>query len=205
MRQFSGEDSRETILQQELLLALEGLARQRPALLQGTLTFQLGQLLLLLTSELASERKLGSAEAFEALCALPPHGIFGVWGWCWLISPGLGRPCSAASSCTYAAKRCGKPRACGGETHRWLLAAAPGAPRGVAVGAAQFLSRCVGAAAALPRAVDWRQVERRNRLDSALLAEKTPDEQNFAVLVEHLLSKIEAPEYRQLSIEACCR
>ena len=76
MRQFSGEDSRETILQQELLLALEGLARQRPALLQGTLTFQLGQLLLLLTSELASERKLGSAEAFEALCALPPHGIF---------------------------------------------------------------------------------------------------------------------------------
>ncbi|NBQ37274.1 MAG: phosphorylase kinase, partial [Synechococcus sp.] len=76
MRQFSGEDSRETILQQELLLALEGLARQRPALLQGTLTFQLGQLLLLLTSELATERKLGSAEAFEALCALPPHGIF---------------------------------------------------------------------------------------------------------------------------------
>ena len=46
------------------------------------------------------------------------------------------------------------------------------------------------------------KLERRNRLDSALLAEKTPDEQNFAVLVEHLLSKIEAPEYRQLSIEA---
>ena len=45
---------RRTILQQELLLALEGLARQRPALLQGTLTFQLGQLLLLLTSELAA-------------------------------------------------------------------------------------------------------------------------------------------------------
>jgi phosphorylase kinase alpha/beta subunit len=76
MRRFSGEDGCETILQQELLLALEGLALQRPELLQGTLTFQLGQLLLLLTSELAAERKLTPSEPFEALCALPPHGIF---------------------------------------------------------------------------------------------------------------------------------
>jgi len=45
------------------------------------------------------------------------------------------------------------------------------------------------------------KLERRNRLESApLISEKTPGERNFAALVEHLLSKIEAPEYRRL----CC-
>jgi phosphorylase kinase alpha/beta subunit len=45
------------------------------------------------------------------------------------------------------------------------------------------------------------KLERRNRLESApLLSEKTPGERNFAALVDQLLSKIEAPEYRQL----CC-
>jgi phosphorylase kinase alpha/beta subunit len=46
------------------------------------------------------------------------------------------------------------------------------------------------------------KLERRNRLESApLRSEKTPGERNFASLVEHLLSKIEAPEYRRLCIE----
>ena len=39
-------------------------------------------------------------------------------------------------------------------------------------------------------------------LESApLLSEKTPGERNFASLVEHLLGKIEAAEYRQLCTE----
>ena len=46
------------------------------------------------------------------------------------------------------------------------------------------------------------KLERRNRLESApLLSEKTPGERNFASQVEHLLGKIEAPEYRQLCTE----
>jgi len=47
------------------------------------------------------------------------------------------------------------------------------------------------------------KLERRNRLDSHLiLSEMTPGEKNFALRVEHLLNKIEAPEYRQVNIEA---
>ncbi|MBE9107439.1 glycosyl hydrolase family 15, partial [Nostoc cf. edaphicum LEGE 07299] len=43
----------------------------------------------------------------------------------------------------------------------------------------------------------------RNRLDSEImLSEMTAGERNFALLVEHLLNKIEAPEYRQVNIEA---
>jgi len=45
------------------------------------------------------------------------------------------------------------------------------------------------------------KLERRNQLDSdVMLAEMTPGE-NFALQVEHLLNKIEAPEYRQVNIE----
>ena len=51
----SGTDSRERMLEQELLIALDSIARREPALLKGTLTLQLSQLLLLLTSELAVE------------------------------------------------------------------------------------------------------------------------------------------------------
>jgi phosphorylase kinase alpha/beta subunit len=46
------------------------------------------------------------------------------------------------------------------------------------------------------------KLERRNRLDSdLLLAEMTPGEKNFALQIEHLLNKIQAPEYRQVNIE----
>ncbi len=35
-----------------------------------------------------------------------------------------------------------------------------------------------------------------------MLSEMTSGERNFALLVEHLLNKIEAPEYRQVNVEA---
>ena len=63
------------MLEQELLLALDGVVRRELSLLRGSLTLQLGQLLLLLTSELAAERQLTQDEAFEALCCEPPSAI----------------------------------------------------------------------------------------------------------------------------------
>ena len=51
------------------------MARREPALLKGSLTLQLGQLMLLLTSELAVEKTLSQDEAFEALCSEAPHAI----------------------------------------------------------------------------------------------------------------------------------
>jgi phosphorylase kinase alpha/beta subunit len=47
------------------------------------------------------------------------------------------------------------------------------------------------------------KLERRNRLESEIiLSEMTAGEKNFALQVEHLLNKIEAPEYRQVNVEA---
>ncbi|MCT0203414.1 glycoside hydrolase family 15 protein [Synechococcus sp. CS-602] len=203
IRRFSGEDGREWMLQQELLLALDGLARLEPALLSGSLTLQLGQLLLLLTGELAAEQDLSPGDAFEALCSLPPHAI----------RRRLRAVLADVDHARDALRRKEQLHLSGrvrwdvpvaletlpsGETrwlqHRQRLGALQRVPRDFYAGVWDLLHHCRGL-------VIGDKLERRNRLESApLISEKTPGERNFAALVEHLLSKIEAPEYRRL----CC-
>jgi phosphorylase kinase alpha/beta subunit len=205
IRRFSGEDGREWMLQQELLLALDGLTRSEPALLSGSLTIQLGQLLLLLTGELAAERDLSSDDAFEALCDLPPHAI----------RRRLRAVLADVEHAREALRRkeqlhlSGRVRwevpdplddlprgsGCDWMQHRQRLGALQRVPRDFYAGIWDLLHHCRGL-------VIGDKLERRNRLESEpLLSEKTPGERNFAALVEHLLSKIEAPEYRQLCTE----
>ena len=203
IRLYSGEDSREWVLQQELLLALDGLARRDPALLSGSLTLQLGQLLLLLTSEVAGEQNLSPSEAFEALCDTPPHAI----------GRRLKQVLSDVEHAKAALQRKEQLHLSGrvsweapepleelekGENwlkHRERMGALQNVPRDFHPGIWSLLHHCRGL-------VIGDKLERRNRLESApLLKEKTPGERNFAVHVEHLLSKIEAPEYRRLCIE----
>jgi phosphorylase kinase alpha/beta subunit len=47
------------------------------------------------------------------------------------------------------------------------------------------------------------RLDRRNRMDSSVVqSDMTPDEQSFALWLEHLLNKIASPEYRQLVSES---
>ena len=202
IQRFSGEDGREWMLQQELLLALDGVARREPALLSGSLTLQLGQLLLLLTSELASEHDLTPIEAFEALCDEPPHAI----------RRRLEQVLRDVEHAKAALQRkeqlhvSGRvrwevpdpleelPRSGCWLKHRERMGALQIVPRNFHPGIWELLHHCRGL-------VIGDKLERRNRLESALLNEKTPGERNFATHVEHLLSKIEAPEYRRLCVE----
>nr|WP_225323182.1 glycoside hydrolase family 15 protein [Synechococcus sp. RSCCF101] len=203
MRRFGGEDGRECMLQQELLLALDGLARQQPDLLDGTLTLQLGQLLLLLTGELAGERDLSADAAFEALCDEPPHRI----------RRRLRAVLMDLEHARAALQRKEQLHVSG--RVRWQVPdpmddAAPGGwlqqrqrlgalqqvPRHFYAGIWELLHHCRGL-------VIGDKLERRNRLESRpLILETTAGERNFASQVDHLLSKIEAPEYRQLCTEA---
>ena len=203
IRRFSGEDGREWMLQQELLLALDGLARHEPDLLSGSLTLQLGQLLLLLTSERAADADLSPIDAFEELCRQPPHAI----------RRGLRAVLADVDHARAALQRKEQLHVSGrvrwtvpdpleelasGECwlqHRLRLGALGRVPRNFYPGIWELLHHCRGL-------VIGDKLEKRNRLESApLLNEKTPGERNFAALVEHLLSKIEAPEYRQLCTE----
>jgi phosphorylase kinase alpha/beta subunit len=203
IRRFSGEDGREWMLQQELLLAVDGLARSNPALLNGMLTLQLGQLLLLLTGELALERDLSPVDAFEALCDEPPHAI----------RRRLRQVMADVEHAKAALQRkeqlhvSGRVRWSAPDPledlpkggcwlqHRLRLGALQQVPRNFYPGIWDLLHHCRGL-------VIGDKLERRNRLESApLISEKTPGERNFASMVEHLLGKIEAPEYRQLCTE----
>ena len=202
IERFSGEDGREGMLQQELLLALDSLARLEPALLSGSLTLQLGQLLLLLTGELASERDLPADEAFEALCDLPPHAIRRRLR-AVLADGDHARAALQRKEQLHVSGRVrwevpdpleDLPSGNGWLQHRQRLGALQRVPRDFYPGIWDLLHHCKGV-------VIGDKLERRNRLESALLSEKTAGERNFASLVEHLLSKIEAPEYRQLCTE----
>jgi phosphorylase kinase alpha/beta subunit len=203
IKRFSGEDGREWMLQQELLLALDGLARHEPALLSGSLTLQLGQLLLLLTSELATETDRSPIDAFEALCDQPPHAI----------QRRLRAVLADLEHAKAALQRKEQLHVSGRVRwdvpdpleelpkegcwlqHRLRLGALGRVPRDFYPGIWDLLHHCRGI-------VIGDKLEKRNRLDSApLLSEKTPGERNFAALVDHLLSKIEAPDYRQLCTE----
>jgi phosphorylase kinase alpha/beta subunit len=203
IRRFSGEDGREWMLQQELLLALDGLARHTPALLNGMLTLQLGQLLLLLTGELAIERDLSPLDAFEALCDEPPHAI----------RRRLQQVMADVEHAKASLQRkeqlhvSGRvrwsapdpleelPKGGGWLQHRMRVGALQQVPRNFYPGIWDLLHHCRGL-------VIGDKLERRNRLESApLISEKTPGERNFASQVEHLLGKIEAAEYRQLCTE----
>ncbi|MBM5808565.1 MAG: phosphorylase kinase, partial [Cyanobacteria bacterium M_surface_9_m1_291] len=203
IRRFSGEDGREWMLQQELLLALDNLARREPDLFSGSLTLQLGQLLLLLTGELATARDLSPIDAFEALCSLPPHAI----------RRQLRTVLADLEHARDALQRkeqlhlSGRVRWSASEPleehpkggcwlqHRARLGALGRVPKDFYPGIWELLHHCRGI-------VIGDKLERRNRLASQpLLSEKTPGERNFASQVDHLLSKIEAPEYRQLCSE----
>ncbi|MEB3243557.1 MAG: glycoside hydrolase family 15 protein [Cyanobacteriota bacterium] len=205
IRRFSGEDAREWMLQQELLLAIDSLARLEPSLFSGSLTVQLGQLLLLLTSELAAEANLSPSDAFEELCGLPPHAI----------RRRLRAVLADVEHAQTALRRKEQlhlqgarvrwevpnpleelPRGGCWLQHRLRLGALQRVPRDFYPGIWDLLHHCQGI-------VIGDKLERRNRLESApLLNDLTPGERNFAALVEQLLGKIEAPEYRQLCTEA---
>ncbi len=203
IRRFSGEDGREWMLQQELLLALDSLARHEPALLSGSLTLQLGQLLLLLTGELASEAELNPIDAFEALCDQPPHAIQrrlrAVLADLEHAKASLQRQeqlhVSGRVRWDVPDPLTELPKGGCWLQHRLRLGALGRVPRDFYPGIWDLLHHCRGI-------VIGDKLEKRNRLDSGpLLSEKTPGERNFAALVDHLLSKIEAPDYRQLCTE----
>jgi phosphorylase kinase alpha/beta subunit len=209
---FSREDVRERVLAQEILLSLDGLIKLEPQLLRGFLTLRVGYLILLLTAEVSAEFSLIQDEAYEKLLGFSPSDI-------------QSRLTKVLKDYAEAAKLLKKQEALhlkpgvdvewhpdvpkaqatagsssappsGWLDHRRRGGALGQVPAGFYPGVWETLQHCSGL-------VIGDKLERRNRMDSApLLAEMTPGERNFALCVEHLLVKIDAPEYRHLTIEA---
>jgi phosphorylase kinase alpha/beta subunit len=218
--EFCREDIRDRVLTQEILIYLGTIIKAEPQLLKGMLTLRVGYLILLLTSELAAERRVPQDEAYEQLMHLSPFEIKMRLRSCLVGYEGVNQKLRQQESLRLKQRdgRVGNhlrhrdinwsvllgdlaeteetPSTGSWERKRQLDGAAGRVPKNFYPNVWQVLKHCQGL-------VIGDKLERRNRLDSQpLLSEMTPGERNFALRVEHLLNKIEAPEYRQVNIEA---
>lgn len=208
---FCREDIRDRVLTQEILIYLGVLIKTEPELFKGLLTLRVGYLILLITSELAQELGVTQDEAYDHLMQLSPYEVklrlekvltsySGVSGLlrqqeslhikqkesdiAWVVQPVI----SEEEEIAVTPENWRRFRQAEGAINRvpkdffkqvWLL-----------------MHHCKGL-------VIGDKLERRNRLESeVMISEMTAGERNFALRIEHLLNKIEAPEYRQVNVEA---
>ncbi len=213
LREFCREDIRDRVLTQEILLHLGVLLNADPERFKGFLTLRVGYLILLLTSQIAKEQKLTQDEAYEALMQQSPFEIkmmlLAVLEGYDDLNQVLQQQESlhvgkAAQSIEFVvAQDTFEGHSPESEMmnrdwrqRRQLEGSLNLVPKDFYKSVWQLLNQCKGV-------VIGDKLERRNRLDSyPLVLEMTPGETNFALRIEHLLNKIQAPEYRQMNIEA---
>jgi phosphorylase kinase alpha/beta subunit len=209
IRNFCREDIGDRVLTQEILIYLSLLIKAEPTIFKGLLTLRVGYLIILLTSDLSRELGVTQDAAYEALMSLSPFEIKTrlrqiVEGYA-----DLNRALFKQESLkvTLPDRGIDWVVVLDDETEvdpvnqDWLRkrqvdGAMNRVPPDFYPNVWKLLHHCKGL-------VIGDKLERRNRLDSELLTtEMTAGEKNFALKVEHLLNKIQAPEYRQVNVEA---
>jgi phosphorylase kinase alpha/beta subunit len=206
---FCREDIRDRVLTQEILIYLGVLIKSDPELFKGLLTLRVGYLILLITSELASELHVTQGEAYDHLMQLAPFEV----------KTRLQLVLSGYSGMSNLLRQQESLHIKQRESDiAWVVPPTIEAETEILPGDWRRFRQAEGAINRVPKdffkqvwllmqhckgLVIGDKLERRNRLDSEImLAEMTAGEKNFALLIEHLLNKIEAPEYRQVNIEA---
>jgi phosphorylase kinase alpha/beta subunit len=207
IQEFVSQDIRDRPLTQEILIYLGVLIKTDPHLFKGFLTLQVGYLILLITSELARELQVTPDEAYEHLMQLSPFEVkmrlYQVLTGYEALNQSLFQQESLHIRqqqdiqwvITNEVQQAELPTVSWWQK-RQMDGALNRVPKNFYPNVWQVLKYCKGL-------VIGDKLDRRNRLDSELLlAEMTAGEKNFALRVEHLLNKIQAPEYRQVNIEA---
>jgi phosphorylase kinase alpha/beta subunit len=206
IQSFCREDIRDRVLSQEILVYISLLIKSDPSLFKNLLTVRVGYLILLLTSDLAATESLTQDEAYEALMQLSPYAIYERLR-VTLEDYEMGNKMLRSQESLHL--KLVKTKVDWVVPHKeeeeekkdWLRFRQGQGARGTVP--EDFyervwlvLERCQGL-------VIGDKLERRNRLDShLLLSEMTKGETTFALQVEHLLNKIQAPEYRSANVEA---
>jgi phosphorylase kinase alpha/beta subunit len=206
IQDFCGEDVRDRSLTQEVLIYLSILIKTDPTVFRGFLTLRVSYLILLITTELAQELQVTQAEAYEHLMQLSPFEIKSRLRQVLVGYEGHNKTLMQQESLRVRQQQAiqwvvlpeesGLPTPESWRRQRQLDGSLNRVPEGFYPGVWQVLHHCRGL-------VIGDKLERRNRLDGeVIVSEMTPEEKNFALRVEHLLNKIQAPEYRQVNIEA---
>ncbi|MEP6490645.1 glycoside hydrolase family 15 protein [Microcoleus vaginatus GB2-A3] len=208
IRQFCGEDIRDRVLTQEILIYLSVLIKAEPQLFKGLLTLRVSYFILLLTSELARELGVTQNEAYEHLMQLSPFEIKNRLRQVLTEYEEMNQILKQQESLRVKQQEKdiewvvapvseeSQMLAGGWRRKRQMEGAVNRVPKDFYPSVWGLLRHCKGL-------IIGDKLERRNRLDShIILSEMTPGEKNFALQIEHLLNKIVAPEYRQVNIEA---
>jgi phosphorylase kinase alpha/beta subunit len=205
--QFCGEDIRDRVLTQEILIYCGLLIQAEPDLFNGLLTLRVGYLILLITSKLARELGITQDEAYENLMQLSPFEVKMRLRQVLVGYEGMDQLLRQQESLHVKQKE---------SDIDWVVLPELQDEEFFPAGGWQQQLQWDGSMNRVPKdffQCVWRllkhckgivigdKLERRNRLDSDLIvSEMTPGEKNFALRVEHLLNKIEAPEYRQVNV-----
>jgi phosphorylase kinase alpha/beta subunit len=212
IRQLCDDDVRDQVLTQEVLIDLSILIKADPSLFDGLLTLRVGYLLRLITNELAREQQLTPDEAYSKVLTLTPHDIKQRLRQVLAGFGGLNQTMFQRESLHV------KPHA----TINWRVLPADIEPTAAETQDSpedwwrkrvidgeivrlsdQFYIELWETLKHTKGLVIGNRFDRKNRLDSdRILSEMTPGEQNFARRINHLLSKIQAPEYRHVVLEA---
>jgi phosphorylase kinase alpha/beta subunit len=206
IEEFRSVDIRERSLTQEIIIYLSLLIKAEPELCNGLITLRVGYLILLITNELARELKVTQDEGYEHLMGLSPFAVKSRLRQVLVGYEDLNQTLFSQESLQtkQEIKWLGLSNSCdlefGCNTDWWQQRQRDGGlnrvPKGFYPQVWQVMEHCKGI-------VIGDKLDRRNRLDSeVILAEMTAGEKNFALRIEHLLNKIQAPEYRQLNTEA---
>ncbi|MEM8808822.1 MAG: glycoside hydrolase family 15 protein [Cyanobacteria bacterium P01_G01_bin.38] len=207
INEFCGEDIRDRVLTQELLIDLSVLIKSEPELFEGLMTLRVSYMILLLTNEISREQHLSQSDAYETLMKMSPFDIKmqlrGVLAGYAGLDKTLFRQESLRARPLQAMQWVVLPQAeeeLPPEGDWWHKRQRDGSlnriPEDFYPRIWRTFKHCHGI-------VIGDKLERRNRLISkVILSDTTPEEPDFARRIEHLLNKIQAPEYRQVNVEA---
>jgi len=204
IRRFCGDDPRERILTQELMVHLGVLLRAEPDLFEGVITLRVGPLLQTLISLCGRDNQVSPGIAFDRLMEMPPHRLSERlrealnWqgGSSQLEALHLVKTDVALDTVRFNSGE--DPETDQTDWNEWRRVHG-------AVGRLSdtFYEGVWALLAHAPALVVGDRYNPKNTLDSALYrSQSTPGEKNFAVAVEHVLNRIAAPEYRELVQEA---
>lgn len=218
---YCDDDPRERALTQELVIHLGAWLRAEPALFRHVLTLRTGPLLQILVALRAREARVTPSRALDDLVGMPPHELRDRLREAidWRDRPerleALHRRDAAVSPRESPAAGAGSPAGFtllgdasrdedderGGRPVDWyhqrqIGGAMSRLPERFFEGVWDLLGH-------VPALVIGNRFDPRNVLDSHLYrGQSTAREHNFALAVEHRLNRIEAPEYRELTVEA---
>ncbi len=207
INEFCGEDIRDRVLTQEILIYLSVLIKSEPELFEGLLTLRISYLILLLINDICLRETITQPEAYETLMKQSPSEI----------QSALRRVLAGYEGLDQSSFRQESLHARQAQPVDWFVRPAEDAPA-PPEGDWWHKRQLEGSLNRVPEdfySRIWRllqqchgiivgdKLERRNRLVSEIiLSDTTPEEADFALRIEHLLNKIQAPEYRQLTVEA---